>query len=109
MTPPPIVYNTHNTQNTMFTVTLKRSQWECYTDTPDSVIATINGYFSRILTDKPAVLEAQREIYHFLSMYTEWGFSDSECHQAATDVINKYYKTSIDRWECMKAGWAAKA
>ncbi len=94
----------------MFQVTLKRSQWECYVDTPDGIIATVNGYFSRIIEDyreERNAIEAQREIYHFLSMYTEWGFSDSECHQAATDVINKYYETSIDRWESLKAGWAA--
>ena len=96
----------------MFQVTLKRSQWECYTDTPDSVIDTINGYFSRVIEDyreECDALTAQRQIYHFLSLYSEWGFSDSECHQAATNAINKFYKTSIDRWECMKAGWAAKA
>ena len=94
----------------MIQVTLKRSEWGCYVDTPDSIIDTINGYFSRVLEDyreERDSLTAQRQIYHFLSLYTEWGFSDSECHQAATDTINKYYNTNIDRWECLKASWAA--
>ena len=82
----------------MYQVTLKRSQWDCYVDTPDSVIATINGFFSRVLADKTDPVVAQKTIYKFMELYREWGFSDSECNQAATDEINKYYKTSIDRW-----------
>ena len=50
-------------------------------------------------------IDAQSKIYGFLSFYKEWGFSDSECNQAATDEVNKYYKSNIDRWECMKASW----
>ena len=89
----------------MYSVTLKRSQWECYRDTPDSIIETINGFFSRILADCDTPIDAQSKIYGFLSFYKEWGFSDSECNQAATDEVNKYYKSNIDRWECMKASW----
>ena len=79
-------------------VTLKRSQWECYIDTPDSVIATINGYFSRVLLDNTDPVEAQRSIYKFMEMYREWGFSDSECNEAATREINRVYNSNINRW-----------
>ena len=82
----------------MYQVTLKRSQWDCYVDTPDSIIATVNGYFSRVLADCTDPVQAQNRIYKFMELYREWGFSDSECNQAATDEVNKYYKTSIDRW-----------
>ena len=82
----------------MYQVTLKRSQWDCYVDTPDIIIATINGYFSRVLDDCLDAVTAQDRIYKFMELYKEWGFSDSECNQAATDEINRYYKTRIDRW-----------
>ena len=52
-------------------------------------------------------MEAQRRAYAFNELYSEWGFYDSECNQVTTNVINKYYKTNLDRWECFKAGWAA--
>lgn len=89
----------------MYQVQLKRSQWECYIDTPDSIIATINGYFTRVLVDCMDPITAQAKIYGFMDMYSEWGFSDSEPHQSATNEINKYYKSNIDRWESMKASW----
>ena len=46
-------------------------------------------------------------IYRFMDLFQEFGFSDSEPSQTATDIINNYYKTNIDRWESFKAGWAA--
>lgn len=88
-------------------VTLKRSQWECYVDTPDGVIETINAFITRILLDETDAVEAQTKAYNFMDLYKEWGFSDSEPSQAVTDVINKRYKTNIDRWECLKASWKA--
>ena len=82
----------------MFIVELKRSEWECYTDTPDNVIATINGYFTGVLDKYFDAVEAQKEIYRFMDLFQEFGFSDSEPSQTATDLINKYYKTNINRW-----------
>lgn len=80
-------------------VELKRSEWECYTDTPDGVIATVNGYFTDVLRRCDTSLTAQYEMYLFLNLYTEWGFRDSECNQVVTNMINKHYKTNINRWE----------
>jgi len=85
----------------MYQVTLKRSQWECYVDTPDSIIETINGYFTRMLDDCSEPVDAQAKMYKFLDLYKEWGFSDSECNQAATNEINKYFKSNISRWDCL--------
>ena len=82
----------------MYQVTLKRSQWDCYRDTPDGVIDTINGFFTSVLDSSLDAVTAQDRIYKFMGLYKEWGFSDSECNQVATDEINKYYKTNIDRW-----------
>lgn len=88
-------------------VNLKRSQWECYTDTPDSIIETINIQLSDIFKCESDPVEAQRLCYEFMSFYKEWGFSDSECHQALTNRVNYIFRSNIDRWECFKAGWAA--
>ena len=80
-------------------VSIKRSEWECYVDTPDSVIDTINEEFSVILMSTTSPVYAQKRIYEFLyENYREWGFSDSECNQVVTNVINKYYQSNIDRW-----------
>jgi hypothetical protein len=79
-------------------VELKRSEWECYIDTPDSVIETINSYFTYVLDQKSNAFEAQREMYKFGEMFREWGFTDSECNEVITRVINKKYKSNINRW-----------
>jgi len=79
------------------------NEWECYnnelTQTPQSVVDTINAEFSRILNTSTSPRYAQSRIYHFLSEYQDYGFTDSECHQCATNVINRYYNSSISRWE----------
>ena len=82
----------------MIIIELKRSQWECYIDTPDSIIDTINSYFSYVLQTKENAFDAQAEIFKFMDMFSEWGFRDSEPMQAATNAINKRYKTNLTRW-----------
>ena len=82
----------------MINVELKRSEWECYTDTPDSIIDTINAYFSYVLQTQTNCFDAQAEIFRFMNMFSEWGFMDSEPMQAATNAVNKRYKTNITRW-----------
>ena len=82
----------------MIIIELKRSEWECYIDTPDSIIDTINSYFSYVLQTKENAFDAQAEIFKFLNMFSEWGFADSEPMQAATVAINKRYKTNLTRW-----------
>ena len=81
-------------------VSIKRSEWECYVDTPDRVIELVNDAFGVILQTSRSPVYAQQRIYQFCQQeeYRVWGFSDSECNQCATDVINKYYKSDIDRW-----------
>ena len=80
-------------------VSISRSEWQCYIDTPDSVIDIINEEFSEILLTTTSPVYAQKRIYDFCAKYKEWGFSDSECNQMATDVINQYYKSDINRWQ----------
>ena len=84
-------------------VELSIEEWECYdnelTRTPQEVVDIINREFSIILDTTHSPRYAQARIYHFLSEYADYGFSDSECHQVATNVINLYYKSNIDRWE----------
>lgn len=82
-------------------VSISRSEWECYINTPDSVIETINKEFSEILLTTTSPIYAQKRIYDFCAKYKRWGFMDSECNQTATDVINKYYQSNIDRWEVL--------
>ena len=83
---------------TPMTVTLKRSEWECYTDTPDSIIETINSYFSYVLSTKDNAFDAQAEIFKFMGMFNEFGFLDSECLECATRVINRYFDSYLSRW-----------
>ncbi len=80
-------------------VQLKRSEWECYIDTPDTIIETINQYFSFVIQSRNTGLEAQNEIFKFMCMFSEWGFYDSEPRQVATDLINHTYKTNLSRWD----------
>ena len=81
------------------TIELKCSQWECYIDTPDTIIETINHYFSFVLQSRDTALEAQAEIFKFMCMFSEWGFYDSEPRQAATDTINTHFGSSLSRWD----------
>ena len=83
---------------TPMTVTIKRSEWECYTDTPDTIIETINSYFSYVLSTKDNAFDAQSEIFKFLNMFSEFGFMDSECLECATRVINRYFNSYLSRW-----------
>ena len=84
-------------------IELSIEEWECYDNslcrTPYEVVDTINREFSSILETTHSPRYAQARIYKFLSKYSEYGFSDSECNQVATNVINLYYKSNIDRWE----------
>mgnify|MGYP003660783703 CR=1 FL=1 len=83
----------------MVIINLKRSQWDVYTDTPDSVIETVNGYFSYVIANNKNANDAQQEIYKLMCMYSEWGFVDSEPLQSATDTINNVYNTKLTRWD----------
>ena len=82
-------------------VNLKRSEWQCYLDTPDEVIEKVNKFFTYVLPKCDTPVLAQRIMYEHLDRYVQWGFLDSECCQVATDTINKHFKSDIDRWQCM--------
>jgi hypothetical protein len=84
---------------TQITVELKRSEWECFIDCPDTIIETINHYFSYVLQSRDTALEAQAEIFKFMCMFSEWGFYDSEPRQVATDIINTQFGSSLSRWD----------
>jgi hypothetical protein len=80
---------------------LKRSEWQCYLDTPDEVIEKVNKFFTYVLPKCDTPVLAQTVMYEFLDRYVEWGFLDSECCQVTTDTINKYFKSDINRWQYM--------
>jgi len=77
---------------------IKRSEWECYIDTPDVVIEEVNELFLEILNTTHSPVLAQKRTYDAMFDYRKYGFMDSECNQTVTDVINKYYNSNIDRW-----------
>ena len=79
-------------------VEVSRKEWECYVDTPDSIIKDVNSGITEILMTTHNPVMAQKRIYDFLDLYRTYGFSDSECQSIATDIINAYYKSSINRW-----------
>ena len=85
--------------STQITVTLKRSEWEVYIDTPDTIIEGINQYFAYVLQSRDTALEAQAEIFKLMNLYSEFGFYDSEPRQVATDTINTYFKSDLSRWD----------
>ena len=82
---------------------ITRKEWECYIDTPDDVIEQVNLELLSILNSSTSPRWAQKRTYDFFEKnnYMEHGFLDSECMQVATNAINKYYNSSIDRWESM--------
>ena len=85
----------------MKTITLKRSEWECYIDTPDDIIDKVNWFFTLILADSDDAVNTQSVMYRYLENYAEWGFCDSECNEVVTQTINKHYGTELDRWACL--------
>lgn len=80
-------------------VEMSRDEWDCYSFTPDAIIADVNTGITEILMTTHHPVTAQKRIYEFLYSYRMYGFRDSECDRAATDAINAYYKSNISRWE----------
>lgn len=81
-------------------IELNHDEWECYSFTPNHIVEDVNKGVVDILmsTHHPAL--AQKRVYDFLDLYYKYGFRDSECEMVATEVINKYYKSNINRFEC---------
>ena len=78
-----------------------REEWECYSNTPDSVIEEINELVYAVVTTNTDPVVAQKIIYDTINAnneYRGYGFRDSECDQCTTNIINWYYGSKIDRW-----------
>lgn len=80
-------------------IVISIEEWECYSDTPQGVVDKINAEFRVVLNTNTSPSWAQKRFFSFLDTFANYGFRDSECCQVATDVINRYYCSSIDRWE----------
>lgn len=83
-------------------VEMSRDEWDCYSFTPDAIIADVNIGITEILMTTHHPVTAQKRIMDFLESYTFYGFRDSECEFAATDAINEYYKSNINRWAYLR-------
>lgn len=83
-------------------VEVSRKEWECYVDTPDLIIKDVNSGITEILMTTHDPVMAQKRIYDFLNLYKTYGFRDPECERVATDIINAYYKSHINRWANFK-------
>lgn len=85
-------------------LTVSRKDWECYRSTPDFVIDEINSTFLEILQTTTSPRYAQKRFYEFAcdGGFDLYGFRDTECCIVATDIINTYYKSNIDRWAYME-------
>jgi len=83
---------------------VSRKEWECYRSTPDFVIDEINSTFLEILQTTNSPRYAQKRFYDFAydSGFDLYGLRDTECCIVATDIINTYYKSNIDRWAYME-------
>lgn len=76
-------------------------EWECYSSkTTPSMVEDINKSILSILSSTHSPVWAQKRIYDFLNQYKEYGFRDTECEQVATNIINRYYNSNINRNEC---------
>lgn len=80
-------------------VEVSRKEWDCYSFTPDAIIADVNTGITEILMTTHHPVTAQKRVYEFLESYKKYGFRDSEGDMASTDAINAYYKSNINRWE----------
>ena len=78
-------------------------EWDCYNNssfqTPLDVVEEVNSNILIILSTSHSPVWAQNRIYNFLNLYMEYGFRDSECEEVATQIINEYYNSTIDRWD----------
>jgi hypothetical protein len=78
-----------------------RTEWECYSKTPDSVIEEVNALVYAVITTNTEPIIAQKIIYDTIyanETYRKYGFRDSEGDQCTTNIINEYYGSDIDRW-----------
>jgi hypothetical protein len=78
-----------------------RDEWECFSFTPEYIIDEINALVYEVITTNTDPVIAQKIIYDTIAAnekYRGYGFRDSEGDQCTTNIINKYYGSSIDRW-----------
>ena len=78
-----------------------RDEWECYSHTPEYIIDEINALVYAVVSTNYDPVIAQKIIYDTIAAndnYRGYGFRDSEGDQCTTNIINKYYGSSIDRW-----------
>jgi hypothetical protein len=78
-----------------------RNEWGCFSHTPDNIIEEVNALVYAVVTTNNDPVIAQKIIYDTIAAnetYRKCGFSDSEGDQCTTNIINKYYDTTITRW-----------
>lgn len=81
-------------------IELDHKDWDCYSFTPNAIVEDVNKGVVDILKSTHNPVLAQKRVYDFLELYKFYGFRDSECENAATEVINTYYKSNIGRFSC---------
>ncbi len=59
-------------------VEVSRDEWDCYSFTPDAIIADVNTGITEILMTTHHPVTAQKRVYEFLESYKKYGFRDSE-------------------------------
>ena len=80
-------------------IELNHKEWDCYSFTPNAIVEDVNKGVVDILMSTHNPVLAQKRVYDFLELYKFYGFRDTECEIAATEVINKYYKSNINRFQ----------
>lgn len=83
-------------------VKCSKEEWQCYANTANYFVNKVNEIIAEVLVLNDDPIKAQKDAYDRLYEYREYGFTDSECSQVATDIINLYYKSNINRWDCLK-------
>ena len=90
----------HNTTTATYTP-LSIKEWECYLDTPQSIVDAVNILIELHLNESPTPEEALHRIFPMLDTFSMFGFRDTECECVAVEIINNYYTdfASVHRFD----------
>lgn len=92
-----------NTMTTSFPICNRRNikEWQCYLDTPQSIVDAVNILIEVHLESSYSPKDALKSIFPMLNTFSMYGFRDTECEGVAVEIINNYFTSfpSIHRFD----------
>jgi hypothetical protein len=82
---------TSNTTATAAFTPLTIKEWQCYLDTPQSIVDAVNILIELHLKEENTPEDALHSIFPMLNAFSSFGFRDTECEIVAVEIINNYY------------------